>query len=71
MRRMSTNRISQAMDRIERALARIETQAALSGHPTESADSENTELARKHEALRKSVSTSLDELDTLLGTLGK
>ena len=58
---MSDVRINQAFDRIEKALARIETQAALSSHAKPSQD-----LARRHEALRQSVTASLAELDTLI-----
>ena len=61
---MSEARITTAIDRIEKALARIETQAALSRSPSASAA-----LAQKHEALREQVTASLAELDTLIAGL--
>ena len=64
---MSETRINNAVDRIEKALARIETQAALSRH----SGSDDSELAARHEALRERVSASLVELDTLIGGLEK
>ena len=57
------------MDRIDRALARIETQAALGGHREPTGEDQNGDLARRHEALRASVQTSLAELDTLIGRM--
>lgn len=64
---MSEARINNAVDRIEKALARIETQAALSRH----SDDSDRELAARHEALRSRVAASLAELDTLIGGLEK
>ena len=64
LRTMSEARITSAIDRIEKALARIETQAALGR-----SGSGDAALARKHEALRESVSASLAELDTLIERL--
>ena len=63
---MSEQRISDAMDRIDRALGRIETQAALARHPSPVGD---TDLVREHSALRKSVEISLAELDQLIEQL--
>lgn len=67
---MTEDRISQAMERIERALARIETQAALSGSAGGGARAD-AELAARHEALRESVAASISELDSLIGGLDK
>ena len=50
---MTSQRIQSAMDRIDRALARIETQAALASHS-------------RHEALRESVTTTISQLDALI-----
>ncbi|MXO50159.1 hypothetical protein GRI42_02440 [Erythrobacter gaetbuli] len=61
---MSEARITTAIDRIEKALARIETQAALSRSPSASAA-----LVQKHETLREQVTASLAELDTLIAGL--
>lgn len=61
---MSEARIASAVDRIEKALARIETQAALSRHSGPS-----SALAQKHENLREQVSESLAELDNLIAGL--
>ena len=58
---MSEARILSAIDRIEKALARIETQAALTGSSGQSGD-----LAAKHDALRNQMTASLAELDTLI-----
>ena len=55
---MSAQRISLAVDRIERALARIEAQAAI---PQGSG-----EATAKHEALKARVAASLSELDALI-----
>ncbi|QZD89884.1 hypothetical protein K3148_00240 [Qipengyuania aurantiaca] len=55
---MSAQRISTAVDRIERALARIEAQAATPRG--------NGEGAAKHEALKARVAASLSELDALI-----
>ncbi len=63
---MSSDRIKNAMDRIDRALARIETQAALSSHSPATNDADGAELAARHEALRSQVSTSIAELDALI-----
>ena len=72
---MSAERITQAMDRIDRALSRIETQAALSRHSGNAApendDAGDSDLAQRHEALRKQVRSSLAELDTLIESLEK
>lgn len=60
---MSEQRISGAIDRIERALARIEAQAGKSGGEGEIAD--------RHEALKARVSASLSQLDDLIESLEK
>lgn len=63
---MSSERIKNAMDRIDRALARIETQAALASHPPSDGIAGNAALAARHEALREQVGSSLAELDALI-----
>ena len=60
---MSEQRISGAIDRIERALARIEAQAA---NPRG-----DGEAAAKHEALKSRVAASLSQLDELIESLAK
>ena len=57
------------MDRIDRALARIETQAALTGHRGAPETHSDDALARQHEALKASVATTLSELDSLIERL--
>ena len=49
------------MERIDRALARIETQAALASHAPVDPD-----LAARHAALRGKVEKSLADLDALI-----
>ena len=66
---MSAERIHIAMDRIDRALARIETQAALACHPSAPDGAGDDALAARHAALRDSVSASIAELDRLIGGL--
>lgn len=68
---MDSARISQAMDRIDRALARIETQAALGRNRVPALTGEDAMLAHKHEALKETVRTALSELDTLIERLEK
>ena len=68
---MSSDRIQNALDRIDRALARIETQAALVTHAAPTGDTPDAGLAARHEALRDSVSTSIAELDALIEGLEK
>ena len=68
---MSAERITQAMDRIDRALSRIETQAALSRHSTNASPTNDSELVERHEALREQVESSLAELDMLIESLEK
>ena len=60
---MSEQRISVAIDRIERALARIEAQAA---NPRADGDA-----AARHEALKSRVAASLTQLDDLIESLEK
>ncbi|MEX0341926.1 MAG: hypothetical protein AB3N06_05010 [Erythrobacter sp.] len=68
---MSSERIQNAMDRIDRALARIETQAALATHASAAGSAGNAELVARHEALRESVSSTVSELDALIAGLEK
>ena len=63
---MSSERIKNAMDRIDRALARIETQAALASHAPSEGEHGNAALVARHEELRERVSASIAELDTLI-----
>ena len=60
---MSEQRISVAIDRIERALARIEAQAA---NPRADYDA-----AARHDALKSRVAASLTQLDDLIESLEK
>lgn len=61
---MTQDRIASAVSRIEQALARVETQAALAS--SGSAGQGDPEFAARHEALRVRVADSLAELDTLI-----
>ena len=63
---MTSQRIQSAMDRIDRALARIETQAALASHSPALDAPTNAELVARHEALRESVTTTISQLDALI-----
>ena len=63
---MSQERIANAMERIDRALGRIETQAALARHSVTGTSGDDADLAARHAALRTSVETSLAELDGLI-----
>ena len=60
---MDRERTLQAIARIEAALVRLE--AASRGASV----GPNPALVRQHEALRRSVSASLSELDVLIGAL--
>lgn len=62
---MSETRIHGALERLEKALARIETQAAL----PRSAPADDSRLAEAHEALKSRVASNLRELDTLIERL--
>ena len=62
---MSETRINGALDRIEKALARIETQAALHRRGA----TEDAQLSQRHEALKSRVAANLGELDKLIGSL--
>lgn len=62
---MSETRIHGALERLEKALARIETQAAL----PRSAPVVDDNLARAHEALKLRVAGNLRDLDALIGSL--
>ena len=69
VRAMMADRISQAMERIDKALARIETQAALprpSGAPRQG---DSGDLAAQHDRLRENIAASIAELDTLIERL--
>lgn len=62
---MDDSRIDHAFDRIEKALARIETRAALARRDA----ADNASLAARHDALRSSVAASLRDLDGLIRKL--
>lgn len=62
---MSGDRIEQAVQRIESALARIADAAEAVG-PTQTSVSG---LVVRHEALRESVSATLRDLDDLIGRI--
>ncbi|MCB5424335.1 hypothetical protein H0274_03610 [Altererythrobacter sp. CC-YST694] len=64
---MERQRIEHALARIEAAAARIE--AAGARRMALQNTGEDSGLARKHEELRAKVGASLQELDTLIGTL--
>lgn len=66
---MDSARISQAMDRIDRALARIETQAALGRGRSPAPSADDGLLEQRHEALKDTVRSALTELDTLIERL--
>ncbi|WP_306088959.1 hypothetical protein [Qipengyuania flava] len=63
---MTTERIGNALDRIDRALARIETQAALARSAPKLGGTANAELVARHEALRERVSDSIAQLESLI-----
>lgn len=63
---MTTERIGNALDRIDRALARIETQAALARSAPKPGGTANAELVARHEALRERVSDGIAQLDSLI-----
>lgn len=65
---MSESRTDAAIGRIESALARIETQAALIGSGAEDQDELKT-LRKQHEDLRAAVGGSLSELDALIAEM--
>ncbi len=66
---MEDARTGQAMERIEAALARIERASREAAQPRPQDSSPDSDLAERHEALKKSVSVSLSQLDELIGKL--
>lgn len=62
---MNDERIEQAVRRIETALGRIADLAERINPPAQAA----SDLTEKHEILRNAVTSSLSELDDLLGRL--
>ncbi|MBX7495909.1 hypothetical protein K3172_08590 [Qipengyuania sp. 6B39] len=66
---MTADRISQAMERIDKALARIETQAALPPQTAAPRQDDSGELASEHARLRESIAASIAELDSLIERL--
>ncbi|GAA4643942.1 hypothetical protein GCM10023115_19020 [Pontixanthobacter gangjinensis] len=68
---MTEERIEIAVKRIEAALARISTVADASSPEPAAPQADASALAQKHEMLRKTVSSTLNELDELIGELGQ
>ena len=68
---MSTERLTSAMERIDRALARIETQAALAGSVPngEAAAAAHAKLVAEHEKLRGDVGACLADLDAVIAEI--
>lgn len=62
---MSDQRAAQALERIERALARIEHGAA-APRPTPQDDAELKRLRETHDALRFKVEGAISQIDRLL-----
>ena len=66
---MADDRASEARERIERALARIDA-ALVHIQPSPPSDLANAELAARHESLRTETRRALAELDALIGSNG-
>ena len=66
---MADERAMQAIERIERALARIET--AADREPQRNDDRELRELREVHQALRSKVETAISQIDQLLAGGGR
>ncbi|HEX8442768.1 MAG TPA: hypothetical protein VF631_03875 [Allosphingosinicella sp.] len=66
---MSDDRALRAIDRIERAFARIEA-ATGGGHPAPRDQSELLSLRQTHHALRGKVEDAIARIDRLLATEG-
>ena len=67
---MGQQRISQAMERIEAALVRIERASAdRFADRAAAGQTAGAALVARHEALRESVGATIAELDTLIGRL--
>jgi hypothetical protein len=68
---MGQERVSQALGRIERAIARIEAAASSGGGQQAVADNTEIEgLRESHEALRGKVQSAILQIDCLLETEG-
>jgi hypothetical protein len=63
---MADNRAMEAIGRIERALARIETAAMRQPEPAPRDDSELRQLREVHQALRGKVEGAISQIDRLL-----
>ena len=63
---MSEARINNAVDRIEKALARVETQVALARH----SGGDDSALLAKHDALRASVASRTSIIEARWMTCG-
>jgi hypothetical protein len=68
-RDMGQERVSQALGRIERAIARIEAAASGGGVQRPAAD-DAQDLREAHEALRRKVEGAIAQIDRLLETEG-
>jgi hypothetical protein len=68
---MGQERVSQALGRIEHAIARIEVAASGNGaQPAKADDGEVEALREAHEALRAKVQGAIAQIDRLLETEG-
>jgi hypothetical protein len=68
---MGQERVSQALGRIERAIARIEAAGSGGGGQGPAADSAEVDgLREAHEALRGKVQSAIAQIDRLLETEG-
>ncbi len=69
---MQSDRIDSALERIERAMARINAArdvAEAQGGPSAGGSARVVELVNTHEKLREQVAESLRELDDLISSL--
>jgi uncharacterized membrane protein YccC len=66
---MSSERAYQAMERIERAITRLE-QAASGHRPAQAEDGELQQLREVHQALRGQVEGAIAQIDRLLANGG-
>ena len=63
---MGQERASAALERIERALARIEAAASASASPSTVSDPQEPALRQAHAALRGKVEAAIAQIDRLL-----
>lgn len=64
---MADERALKAIERIEKALARIDVSASRP-RPAEQSHGELTQLKKQHQALRHKVETAISQIDRLLET---